>query len=206
MTSDPCPSPHDADGGYCPECGLLMPVAAVGRPATTCPDCGTVDEHGARYCEGCGCQLTSPAPSTGLSEGTGERPGVLRWSAIVSTDRRLFEAMRGAEQGFVLPERPPWRVALDRSVIRIGRSEGPGPTPELDLETPPADPGVSREHAELTRKGDVGWDLRDSGSRNGTWVGRSRLRPDEVARLTGGERIRLGLWSRIELVVDQDDG
>jgi len=74
------------------------------------------------------------------------------------------------------------RVALDRSVLRAGRSA----SNEIHLS---GDPTVSRQHAEFTRDGDR-WFVRDTESRSGTRVnGAPIARATEVHR---GDRIFIG--------------
>jgi pSer/pThr/pTyr-binding forkhead associated (FHA) protein len=51
------------------------------------------------------------------------------------------------------------------------------------------DPQVSRRHASVRPAGD-GLEVTDHGSRNGTWV--NGVRVDGPARLTVGDRVRLG--------------
>jgi pSer/pThr/pTyr-binding forkhead associated (FHA) protein len=70
-------------------------------------------------------------------------------------------------------------VALSDDRVVLGRQQGC----EIVLN----DPGVSREHAELTRSGSTWW-IADLDSRNGTFlndtqIDRERLRPGDVARL-----------------------
>ena len=60
-----------------------------------------------------------------------------------------------------------------------------------------AEPAVSGEHAVFLWTGQ-GWELRDLGSRNGTWVGGERLGPGGRCRVKAGDRIAFGdprvLW------------
>lgn len=70
-------------------------------------------------------------------------------------------------------------VTLGDTAVRLGRS------PECDIVL--EDPGISREHAELVSVGE-GWEVRDLGSRNGTFVNdeqvdRRSLGPGDVVRL-----------------------
>jgi hypothetical protein len=61
---------------------------------------------------------------------------------------------------------------------------------------------VSNEHASLRWTG-AGWELRDLGSRNGTFLDGARLSPGKAAPLAAGARIRLGC-SDAELVLLDD--
>lgn len=191
-----CPLPHDAPAdpdGYCPVCGLSVRPAGADR----CDGCGAPRTGGA-FCEHCG------QPREGAQESVPTlRP--LRWVALVAADRRQYDALGGDTRGFVFPPLPERRVELDTDLVRIGQF-GPasgGPPPEIDLCGPPPDPGVSRQHAELVRQADGGWAVRDTGSTNGTFVGRHRLTAGALMPLTAGDRVRLGLWSRITLAPER---
>lgn len=169
-----------------------------------CPACGAVTDGG-NFCGACGHPLGAPATGGPPGDPTGDAVGPAGprpWSAVVSTDRRLFDALGAADRGFVFPGYAQRRVALTVNRVRIGRSGGRGQVPDLDLRGPPPDPGVSREHAELVRRADGGWAVRDVGSANGTFLGSRRLVAGEPAPVAAGEPIRLGVWSRITLVED----
>jgi hypothetical protein len=196
-----CSTPHTAGAGYCPECGLRLD--ATTPPVAPCPACGTVPEAPGAFCERCGAATPdTPAAAAPRPPAPAARPR--RWSAVVSADPKLFRALRAAERGFVFPDVPDRRVPLGAAQIRIGRSDGSGPRPEVDLAGPPPDPAVSAAHAELVRRDDESWELRDLGSGNGTYVGSRRVGAGETVRLVGGEKIRLGMWSRVVLVHDAD--
>lgn len=186
-----CPHPHRADttgDGYCPVCGLAVPTARAG----ICAGCGAARTGGA-FCEHCG-QPHDTAPAAA------EPAPPTRWVVVVAADRRQFDAFSGADRGFDFPDLPARRVELDADVVRIGQTANGAPDrPEVDLCGPPADPGVSRQHAELLRQPDGSWAVRDAGSTNGTFVGRHRLVPGAVMPLTPGDRIRLGLWTCLTL-------
>jgi FHA domain len=196
LTMAACPFPHDAGAGrdgYCPICGLA--VADPGADAVSCAGCGSARTGGA-FCERCGHpHEIGPAPDAS------RRP--TRWVAVVDADRRQFEAFGGPARGFDFPVVPEWRIELGPDVVRIGHAAGATDgAPDVDLCGPPPDPGVSRQHAELLRQPDGSWAVRDAGSTNGTFVGRHRLVPGAVMPLAAGDRIRLGLWTRITLVAD----
>lgn len=61
------------------------------------------------------------------------------------------------------------------------------------------DPSVSGSHATLTWKSDH-WIVRDLGSRNGTFVGTTRVAPGEPKRLSMGDSVRFGLSAAWTLV------
>ncbi len=186
-----CPAPHEAGlarDGYCPICGLA--VASAGAAPAGCAGCGAA-RTGDAFCERCGHEHdtgTDPAAST--------RPA--RWIAVVAADRRQFDALGGPARGFEFPALPEQRIRLGADLIRIGHvANATDPEIEIDLCGPPPDPGVSRQHAELLRQRDGSWAVRDAGSTNGTFVGGHRLVPGAVMPLAAGDRIRVGLWTRI---------
>jgi hypothetical protein len=167
-----------------------------------CAGCGEQRTGGA-FCEHCGHQHDHRYAATGPVTG---QPAA-HWVAVVAADRRQFEAFGGNTRGFEFPTLPERRIELCAELMRIGQAADPDePCPEVDLGGPPPDPGVSRQHAELLRQPDGSWAVRDAGSTNGTFVGRHRLVPGAVMPLTEGDRIRLGLWTRITIIADSGDG
>jgi len=74
-------------------------------------------------------------------------------------------------------------LRLERGLLTIGR----GADNDLVLQ----DTQVSRHHAELRRRGDQ-WFLVDLGSTNGTFVGGTRLRPDQAWPVLPGVPIQIG--------------
>lgn len=61
----------------------------------------------------------------------------------------------------------------------------------------PFDTQISRLHAKLRYHDDYGWILEDSGSRNGTFVGKARI--DQAVKLEPGVLFRIGrTWLRLE--------
>lgn len=63
------------------------------------------------------------------------------------------------------------------------------------------DPKVSTEHASLHWMGDR-WELRDLGSRNGTWIGSRRLGAGERAVLAAGDAFSVGEPARAFTLID----
>jgi hypothetical protein len=203
-----CPSGHESEtSDYCDKCGA--PIAGAGpgdRGATQilptveevdtapaarrepCPACGAPRAGDDRYCEGCGHDFLArvPAPTP--------------WEAVVTADRAQFDRL--AVPGLTFPvdylER---RFPLAEGENRIGRSRGdPGEDlPEIDLATPPIDPGISRLHAVLDRRGDGICVLRDLGSTNGTALGDepAPIAPHTDVPVSDGDCIRLGAWTTI---------
>ena len=90
--------------------------------------------------------------------------------------------------------------------ITIGRYDPvTGITPELDLSSFAGyQLGVSRRHALILHKDDRLY-LQDLGSRNGTYLNRARLKPEEPEQLFPGDEIRLGKMAlRISFGADDD--
>ncbi len=76
---------------------------------------------------------------------------------------------------------PPWRFAIERDSVVIGRSR------DVDLVLD-AD-GVSRKHARITRSGPQALNIVDLGAKNGTFLNGERV---DVAALHHGDRIQIG--------------
>ncbi|MGH3797448.1 MAG: FHA domain-containing protein [Pseudonocardiaceae bacterium] len=156
----------------------------------TCPDCG--EPRIGLFCEQCGHSYAAGQPFTSAP-----------WCAVIAADRTYFEAGGAAARAFTFPAASPQRrVELTGSAMRIGRrSISRGIKPEIDLSRPPADPGVSREHARLLAQPDGSWAVVDDGSANGTYVndGSEPIPPSRQVPLTDGDRVHLGVWTTITL-------
>ena len=183
-----------------------------------CPGCGTV--RTGRFCEQCGHDFTAagsaptapprpamgPRPPTGLDvtlpsgRTAGHTP---RWTAEITADRSYFDAACWGDDGLIFPGPcPPRRVPLDGRQVRIGRrSTSRGLTPEIDLSTEPADPGISHLHAVLIAEPNGAWQLVDPGSTNGTTLNGATepLAPNVAVPVGDGDRIHLGAWTTITL-------
>jgi hypothetical protein len=200
-----CPSGHRSQtADYCDQCGALIAAEAGGglsgaeaseeldtSPSTRrepCPVCGAPRSGDDRYCEGCGHDFDAPPP---VAAG---------WEAIVTADRAQFD--RHAVAGVTFPadfrER---RITLVEGENRIGRGHGEPDqhAPEIDLAVAPADPGISRLHAVLERRGDGSCVLRDLGSTNGTTLNDepASISPHADVTLSDGDRVRVGAWTTI---------
>jgi FHA domain len=196
-----CPRGHASrTADYCDQCGAPIAGATKILPSVEdadtspavrrepCPTCGAPHSGDDRYCEGCGYDFLAPPPAPAT------------WEAIVTADRAQFDRL--AVAGVTFPadygER---RCPLSDGENRIGRSRGqPGEDrPEIDLAAPPVDPGISRLHAVLERRGDGAIVVRDLGSTNGTTLGEQAtpLAPHTDVPLGDGDRIRIGAWTTI---------
>jgi serine/threonine protein kinase len=133
-------------------------------------------------------------------------PSVTRnWTAVVAADRAYYDSVQAVndqEAALIrfpahVPER---RFPLTGAEVHIGRrSKSRHIEPEIDLAIPPADPGVSREHAVLVAGPDRNWSVVDSGSDNGILVNGKDVPPGGTVPLRDGDRIHLGAWTVITI-------
>jgi serine/threonine-protein kinase len=156
--------------------------------------------------------VTLPGPPT-VSEG----PPTLRpdnpvppatagtWTAVVTADRAYYDGVQvesapGADPVTFPDGCPERRFGLSGTEIRIGRrSASRHSEPEIDLAGPPKDPGVSRLHAMLIAGPDGGWSVVDLGTENGTLVNGREIPQGRAVPLRDGDRINLGVWTRITI-------
>jgi pSer/pThr/pTyr-binding forkhead associated (FHA) protein len=125
---------------------------------------------------------------------------------VVAADRAYYDSVQAVNDsdaasikfpGYV-PER---RFELSGAEVRIGRrSVSRHIEPEIDLSGPPADPGVSRQHAVLIAGPDRSWSVLDPGSPNGILLNGKDVRPGKPVPLRHGDRIHLGAWTVITII------
>lgn len=136
------------------------------------------------------------ADSAPSSDGTSAAPPD-HWLLELSTEFDLAAWAGGSTvtaaspvhgaKGLLRPEGHAWTVQqrvprfIDKVVLGRGRS--------CDIVVP--DPGVSKQHAYLSRTGD-GLIVQDAGSRNGTFVNGARLLSGARATLRDGDVLQLG--------------
>jgi pSer/pThr/pTyr-binding forkhead associated (FHA) protein len=124
---------------------------------------------------------------------------VATWVAVARPDRRYFA--RVSTEGIEFPAQAgEQRFPLTGDQVTIGRaSTSRGIRPDIDLASPPADLGVSHQHAELIRHPEDRWAIVDRGSANGTYLNDSDdpLPIDEVTELADGDLIHVGAWTTI---------
>ena len=190
-----CPEGHESAWlEYCSVCGIAM-AAAVDAAANSCPDCG--EPRSGQFCEECGHSYA------GHSDTTAALLGPSSWCVVIAPDPAYYEASGADTKEFTFPASAlARRVELTGASVRIGRrSASRGITPEIDLASPPIDPGVSREHARLLAQPDGCWALVDEGSANGTYLngGATPIPARAQVPLTDGDRVHLGVWTTITL-------
>jgi pSer/pThr/pTyr-binding forkhead associated (FHA) protein len=117
--------------------------------------------------------------------------------------------MSGPRDGQLLTFPLPADLPKTLLVLTIGRRDG------LDVSLP-YDSQVSRLHAHLVYDGEQFW-LEDTGSRNGTFIGETRIPDGDRMQLEPGALFRIGrTWLRLDPLptdvtapaepVDPDDG
>ncbi len=141
-----------------------------------CPRCGHENERGANYCSSCGA-LLSDEDETTLSLGALED----RQEIEQELGARLAELPEG--MGMLVVRRGPnagSTFVLENDVTTLGRH----PDSDIFLD----DVTVSRRHA-LVKRGPEGYEVRDVGSLNGTYVDHERI---ESAPLTDLVELQIG--------------
>jgi hypothetical protein len=204
-----CPQGHRSEtADYCDVCGRPIGAPAASEaaapsagtppdlddadtstttPPEPCPVCQTPRDGNDRFCELCGHDFQAPATPASA------------WEAVVRADRGQFERTGRDELRFPsgAPER---RFALAGDRLRIGRLpvRAGDSVPEIGV----ADPCVSRLHAELERRDDGSYAVRDLDSSNGTTVGDgpAPLEKNTVVELADGDVIRIGAWTTITVL------
>jgi serine/threonine protein kinase len=127
------------------------------------------------------------------------------WTAVVTADRSYYDHVRAADAADAASISFPAYVAERRfplagTEVRIGRRSSKSPhQPDIDLTGPPADPGVSRQHAELRQTADGGWSVIDLDSPNGIQVNGKDVPSGTEIPVTFGDQIHLGAWTLITL-------
>ncbi len=148
-----------------------------------CNQCGHRNPADARFCSACGAPLERP-----------ERPGhddATSLMPVVDTTARVGDAVGGGLGGMLVVKRGPnagTKFVLDGSTVTAGRH----PAASLFLD----DISVSRNHAEIVPRGEGGYELRDAGSLNGTYLNRERI---DVAPLANADEIQIGKFTLVFL-------
>lgn len=141
-----------------------------------CPRCGHENERGANYCSSCGAALGDEDETT-LSLGALED----RHELEQELGARLTDLPPGI--GMLIVRRGPnagSTFVLDQDATTLGRH----PDSDIFLD----DVTVSRRHA-VVERGGQGYEVRDVGSLNGTYVDHERI---EHAALTDLSELQIG--------------
>ena len=148
-----------------------------------CNQCGRGNPPGSNFCASCGAPLArrreDPTTVTFIPE-----PG------DVQEDLSVEFGDMPPGVGILVVKRGPnvgSRFALEKDVVRAGRH----PDSDIFLD----DVTVSRRHAEITR-GEGGYEVRDAGSLNGTYLNRERV---EAAPLEDGDELQIGTFKLVFL-------
>jgi len=148
----------------------------------SCPQCGHPNPLGAKFCSSCGAAIASGEPHTTMSV------TVPVDSSVEEVEIELDELPPGV--GMLVVTRGPnsgSKYALDEPLVTAGRH----PDSVIFLD----DITVSRRHAEV-RQVDGGYEVKDVGSLNGTYLNRERV---ETARLTDGDELQIGTFKLLFL-------
>ncbi len=156
----------------------------------SCQKCGQEMSDLARFCSNCGAPLVDlgadaevqatgnldvPVTSTGPLGPVGAAS-----AASVAPGTAMLIVRRGPSEGT--------SFILDSDLITVGRSD--------DSDVVLDDVTVSRRHAQFIRDAQ-GWQCRDVGSLNGTYVNRARI---DAIHLAGGDEVQIGKYRFVFLV------
>jgi FHA domain/Double zinc ribbon len=198
-----------ASTGSPPTTAGASPTKSASATTSSCPNCGAPRDPDDVFCEVCGLDFATgampaappaPEPAAPQPSPTPTPTPVAEWTAVVEVDESFFATNQAEDPtaDFTLPaDRGPRELPLIADEVHIGRHrDHPGVAPDIDLD----DPGVSRRHAVLTRRGDA-WALADAGSTNGTRVGDdpTPLDAGREVELHDGDHLLVGVWTRITL-------
>jgi hypothetical protein len=151
-----------------------------------CPVCKIENLSNARYCAFCNAPLDADKGVAPGSPILSELPALASGSSEPAR-LRLLLFMPGINR--------PIQVDGSREIIlgrNLEKGSGPQGEPIVDLTPYEAlDNGVSRQHV-LVRPVEDGYEIRDMGSTNGTWLNQTRILPGRHYRLDGESEIRLG--------------
>jgi len=148
-----------------------------------CNQCGHRNPPDANFCSSCGAVLNPQSDDTTITFMPVEPAGDTEEELTVTLDE-LPESM-----GMLVVKRGPnagSKFVLESDVTRAGRH----PDSEIFLD----DITVSRRHAEIVRN-NGGYDLKDVGSLNGTYLNRERI--EGAVRLRNGDELQIGKFKLV---------
>jgi pSer/pThr/pTyr-binding forkhead associated (FHA) protein len=155
---------------------------SMGSSDLFCNQCGHRNPPGSNFCASCGAALAMAGDDTTITFQPVEAGDATDEELTVTLDDltdgpALLVVKRGPNAGS--------KFLLDTDVTRVGRH--PGSDIFLD------DITVSRRHVEVARSG-AGYELRDVGSLNGTYLNRQRV---EQSVLANGDEIQIGKFKLV---------
>jgi hypothetical protein len=153
-----------------------------------CTNCGHLNPEGANFCASCGTPLAASAGERTLrihavdpmQDAPGPKDEVLVELSDVEVGSGVLVVRAGAMAG--------QRLTLDLPLTRLGRH----PQSDIILD----DITVSRRHADIERLADGGYEIRDAGSLNGTYVNGERV---EKVGLSNGDEVQVGKFRMVFL-------
>lgn len=173
-----------------------MTEAPTGKLSAVCANCGSPREADAVFCEVCGLDFTTGKLPAAPPPPTEPASPASAWVVVVDVDKAFFESNQSDESLVPPADQPPAEIPLRSDEILIGRTSASANIhPDVDLGS---DPGVSRRHAVLHRRGES-WFVTDEGSTNGTQLGGKLLPAREEREVHEGDVIHLGAWTRLTL-------
>ncbi len=166
-----------------------------------CPNCGTENPPGSRFCTHCGSALPDVPFPAGPDATSVINLGSVAGAVAPDTDPGFSTAAHqgavdalAAGSALLVVKRGPnagSRFLLDQDVTTAGRH----PDSDIFLD----DVTVSRRHAEFARQGEgasATFTVRDVGSLNGTYVNRERI---DSVDLAGGDEVQIGKFRLVFL-------
>ncbi len=166
----------------------LKPERALHVSGIYCTNCGHHNPDGANFCSSCGAPLESSGTDRTLRlhavDPSQDAPGP-QDDVVVDLDLEVTGAGVLVVRSGTTPGQ---RLALDRRLTRLGRH----PQSDVTLD----DITVSRRHADIERLAEGGYEIRDAGSLNGTYVNGARV---ERAVLANGDEVQIGKFRMLFL-------
>ena len=161
-------------------------TAGQGVTGVYCTNCGHLNPDGANFCASCGAPLASSGgdrtlrlhAQDPLQDASGPQDDVVVELSDVATGSGVLVVRSGTTAG--------QRIGLELPLTRLGRH----PQSDVSLD----DITVSRRHADIERLGDGGYEIRDAGSLNGTYVNGERV---EKAKLKNGDEVQIGKFRMV---------
>lgn len=161
-----------------------------------CPVCKNINMESALMCSFCGALLVGNSTNSEAATAyVGVQPSLPVDDTVTSIDITLIPEGGVGIQIAGAPQ--PYYVPIHKELI-LGRH--PDATLEAVLDLSDLDAfnlGISRRHAML-RRVDLGFDVVDLSSRNGTWLNAAQLIPNKPYPFFSGSQIRLG---RMRMVI-----